>query len=363
MKHRRPKGEGSITVLPNGHYKMTISIGVDITGKQRRKSVTAATKTELMRKAAQLRLSAGMVIHETTPPSFKETVEEFLEEKEDLVSQSTLRSYRKTFRCAWQPLDAYRLDKITAGMIDDILDSLKKSLKASTLRLYRKQLSALFNWALRKKYVKESPIIETKKRPLGQLKVDRVLIPTDDQIKEILKEAEEWDHRYPKGAMLYPLFLLAISTGMRLGELLGVSKDDIDMTHCIIDINKQTTPWSRKASLKTPPSYRRIFVQQRILEVVLEATKGELWRNFTYISVANRINTFFSRCSSKPQGFTFHCFRHYHATKLLVSGINIKEVSKRLGHSSIKTTLDLYAHWVPEMDKKAANVVGSTFIL
>lgn len=363
MKHRRPKGEGSITVLPNGHYKMTISIGVDVTGKQRRKSVTAVTKTELMRKAAQLRLSAGMDVKETPIPSFKEAVEEFLDEKEDLVSQGTLRSYRKTFRCAWHPLDACRLDKVTAGMIDDILDGLKASLKASTLRLYRKQLSALFNWALHKKYVKESPMGETKKRPVGQLKVDRVLIPTDVQMKKILEEAEAWDQKYPKGAKLYPLFLLAISTGMRFGELLGVSKDDIDMSHGIIDINKQSTPWSRKAKLKTASSYRRIFVQQRILEVVLEATKGELWRNFTYTSVVNRVNAFFGQCSSRPQGFTFHCFRHYHATKLLMSGINVKEVSKRLGHSSIKTTLDLYAHWVPEMDQKAANVVGSTFIL
>jgi hypothetical protein len=136
MKHRRPKGEGSITVLPNGHYKMTISIGVDVTGKQRRKSVTAATKTELMRKAAQLHLSAGMAVKETPIPSFKEAVEGFLDEKEDLVSQGTLRSYRKTFRCAWHPLDACRLDKVTADRIDDILDGLKASLKASTLRHY-----------------------------------------------------------------------------------------------------------------------------------------------------------------------------------------------------------------------------------
>lgn len=102
MKHRRPKVEGSITVLPNGHYKMTISIGVDVTWKQRRKSVTAATKTKLMCKAAQLRLSAGMA-------------------------------------------------------------------------------------------VKESPMGETKKRPVGQLKVDRVLIPTDAQMKKILEEAEAWE--------------------------------------------------------------------------------------------------------------------------------------------------------------------------
>ena len=363
MKHRRPKGEGSITVLPNGHYKMTISIGVDVTGKQRRKSVTAATKTELMQKAAKLRLSAGMTVPETPTPLFKEAVEEFINEKEDTVSQSTSSNYKKVLRSTWSPLNPYKLDKITAGMIDGILDDRKKSIKASTLRLYRRLLSALFNWALHKKYIKESPMSDTKKRPVGQLKVNRVLIPTDEQLKKMLEEVKEWDKKYPRGAHLYPLFLLAISTGMRFGELLGVSKEDIDMTSGVIDINKQSTPWSRNANLKTTSSYRRIFVQHKVLEEVIKATGGELWRNFSYAAVMHRVDVFFGTCSNRPQGFTFHCFRHYHATKLLVSGISVKEVSKRLGHSSIKTTLDLYAHGVPEMDKKAANIIGSAFIL
>ena len=64
-----------------------------------------------------------------------------------------------------------------------------------------------------------------------------------------------------------------------------------------------------------------------------------------------------------PKGFTFHCFRHYHDTYLLMQGVNVKEVSKRLGHSSITTTLDLYAHWVPEMDASATNTIGTKFIL
>ena len=52
----------------------------------------------------------------------------------------------------------------------------------------------------------------------------------------------------------------------------------------------------------------------------------------------------------------------YHATYLLLNGINVKEVSKRLGHSSISTTLELYAHWIPEMDESAANTIGKGFI-
>lgn len=57
--NRRTKGDGSITKLPNGHYKMTITIGVGADGKQKRKSVIAKTKTELMKRVNELRVSLG----------------------------------------------------------------------------------------------------------------------------------------------------------------------------------------------------------------------------------------------------------------------------------------------------------------
>ena len=82
-----------------------------------------------------------------------------------------------------------------------------------------------------------------------------------------------------------------------------------------------------------------------------------------YETAINRIYRFLKGCDYLPEHFTFHCFRHYHATQLLLKGINPKEVSKRLGHASIKITLDLYAHWMPEMDAQAANSVGTNFIL
>ncbi|WP_196599060.1 tyrosine-type recombinase/integrase [Pectinatus frisingensis] len=63
-----------------------------------------------------------------------------------------------------------------------------------------------------------------------------------------------------------------------------------------------------------------------------------------------------------PERFTMHSFRHYHATELLLNKIGVKEVSKRLGHSDIQTTLNLYAHWIPEMDTEAARVIDDSYI-
>ena len=120
--------------------------------------------------------------------------------------------------------------------------------------------------------------------------------------------------------------------------------------------------------LKTSSSHRRIFVQPKVLRAVLEMTPRsdettKLWlnhgRQVAYMVVSMRVHNFISRSHEVPN----HCFRHYHATYLLMQGVNVKEVSKRLGHSSITTTLDLYAHWVPEMAASVTNTIGTKCIL
>lgn len=104
--------------------------------------------------------------------------------------------------------------------------------------------------------------------------------------------------------------------------------------------------------------------KQKRKSVTAKTTK--LWvshdKQVTALAVGMKVHKFLRSSLNVPEGFTFHCFRHYHATQLLLKGINVKEVSKRLGHASIQTTLDIYAHWVPEMDETAANTVDTSLI-
>ena len=60
---------------------------------------------------------------------------------------------------------------------------------------------------------------------------------------------------------------------------------------------------------------------------------------------------------------TLHSLRHFHATQLIKNNINVKVVSKRLGHSSVQITLDAYVHWLPSMDKEASLVVGKQYVI
>lgn len=373
---RRTKGDGSITKLANGHYKMTITIGVGADGKQKRKSVTAKTKTELMKRINELRVSLGKPTGEKM--YFKDVVRMYLDYIEGTLRYNTIKGYKRTEDVVFSPLYDYRIDKITPMMIDKLLDSLRKSngtpLSPSTIKNHKAKLSSIFNFAMQRDLIDVSPIPKTKRRRMSKRKVDVVSIPSETQMQKILQEAKEKDLWVPEGDFkLYPFFLLAIATGARFGELLDIDRErDINLETNTIDINTQVTQEGSGKPLKTSASCRRIFVQPKVLRTVLEMTPRsdkttKLWlhhgKQVTYMTASMKVYKFISQSLEVPKGFTFHCFRHYHATYLLMQGVNVKEVSKRLGHSSITTTLDLYAHWVPEMDASAANTIGTKFIL
>lgn len=372
---RRPKGEGSITKLPNGNLKMTITLGIGADGKQKRKSVTAKTKAELLKRITEVRVMMGQKVEQSL--YFKELFETFLKAKEEVFSEGTKSIYAVATPHVFAPLYDYRLDKITPAMIDDMLDGLRKrngqKMSPTTIRNLKGKLSAVFNFAVERDLLDKSPMKGTRDRSKALKRGNTVLIPSEEQIKAILQEAKKLDDVKDDGTIrLYPLFLLAVSTGMRIGEILDIDREaDIDLTRNTIDINSQLTRTGANKPLKTSTSYRVIYVQPDILRTVLKlAPKSDkttkLWvahgKQVTNQAAGMKVHKFLNSSLNLPEGFTFHCFRHYHATQLLLKGINVKEVSKRLGHASIQTTLDIYAHWVPEMDETAANIVDTSLI-
>lgn len=373
---RRGKGDGSITRLDNGRYKMTITIGVGVDGKQKRKSVTAKTKTEVIQRVNELRATLGKATNERM--YFKDVVNMYIAHVEETLRYNTIRCYHRSMNVVFSHLYDYRIDKITPLMIDNILDNLRKSngspLSPATIRGHKERLSAVFNFALQRGLIDRSPMLQTKRRKALPQKVDVVTIPTEAQMQEILKEAKDKDNKEPADSFkIYPFFLLAVATGARFGELLDIDRvQDINLESNTITISTQVTRDGSGMPLKTTSSNRRIFVQPEILRAILEMVPmsdktTKLWlhhgRHVTYMAASMKVFKFISKSTKVPKGFTFHCFRHYHATYLLLKGVNVKEVSKRLGHSTIMTTLDLYAHWVPEMDSTAANTIGTKFIL
>jgi integrase len=181
-----------------------------------------------------------------------------------------------------------------------------------------------------------------------------------------------------------PVWLLALGTGLRRGELLGLRWQDLDLERPTLSV-RQTVVLLGGAPFIQPPKtiaarrtiklssdivdalarHRHTQVERRLaarswIEGDLVFCTGEgkllnpnnLYRNFDAIVAAARIKRI------SPHGM-----RHTHATLLLAAGTPIKAVSERLGHSKTSITLDTYAHLLPDMQDRAIDAIDAALFL
>jgi integrase len=182
------------------------------------------------------------------------------------------------------------------------------------------------------------------------------------------------------GDRLEALYVLALNTGMRQGELLALKWDDVDLERGLLRVRRTLTHADKAFVLgepKTKNSRRTIMLTTSAvaaLRVHLSRQQEEIERMGslyqpgglifateagTIINPSNLRNR-----SLKPllkraglRAIRFHDLRHTCATLLLSKNINSKVVSEMLGHSSISITLDIYSHLLPDMQEKAAQAL------
>jgi integrase len=178
-----------------------------------------------------------------------------------------------------------------------------------------------------------------------------------DEVNRFLRAVE--DHRW------YPIYILAVYTGMRQGELLGLHKSDVDLDKGVIHVKHQLSEIRGVGLVITEPkterSRRPITLPATALQVLknhLTDFEGSLL--FT-TSTGNPIRASnivqHLKKVTEEEGLPkirFHDLRHTHATLLLMAGTHPRVVQERLGHSSISMTLDVYSHVIPSMQDEAA---------
>lgn len=168
-----------------------------------------------------------------------------------------------------------------------------------------------------------------------------------------------------KGHRYYPIYVLAVYTGMRQSEILGLHVADIDLERGTLQV-RRIVQYVRGqgfiiADVKTEKSKRLVELPETaalVLREHLKTVTGEL------VFTASTGNPVYNRnlyrhfkntlVALKLPDVTFHSLRHFHASALLKAGIHPKVVQERLGHSQISTTLDIYSHTVPSLQKEAA---------
>jgi integrase len=205
-----------------------------------------------------------------------------------------------------------------------------------------------------------------------QVRREEICPLTPEQVKTLFEAAE--------GDRLEALYVLAVTTGLRQGELLGLKWDDVDMDAGTLSVRRTLTTAKGGPVLSTPKtkgSRRTVKLSQMALEALrnhlarqLEEidSVGSLWceNGLIFASevgeplgrqyvTARRFKPLLER-AGLPE-ILFHDLRHTCATLLLSKNVNPKIVSEMLGHATIAITLDTYSHVLPTMQESAAKAM------
>jgi integrase len=183
-----------------------------------------------------------------------------------------------------------------------------------------------------------------------------------------------------RGDRLEPLYVLALNTGMRQGELLALKWDDVDLERSLVRVRRTLTR-SDKGFVLGEPKTKKSRRTIRLTPGAVQALRAHLSRQLeemeragslyepgglifatemgTIINPSNLRNRslkpLLRRAELRP--IRFHDLRHTCATLLLGKDINPKIVSEMLGHASVSITLDIYSHLLPDMQEKAAKAL------
>ena len=169
------------------------------------------------------------------------------------------------------------------------------------------------------------------------------------------------------------MILLALATGLRRGELLGLRWEDLNFETGELSVRREYTQMGSAFIISTPKtrtSTRTVRLPEAVLKVFAEYRKrvDSEWifpspidpnRPISPGTCRNRLSEMLKRAGCKH--IPFHGLRHTFATTALENGLDIKTLSEILGHSSAETTLNVYSHVTAEMEKNAAQKIDSAF--
>lgn len=304
---------------------------------------------------------------------FKEVAELWLSNYKNTVADS---SYSRTLiifnKHILPKFGAIRISKIDTMYCQKILNDWHNNCTYKNYPLFLNYISKVFKLAINMGLVENNPtlnvIIPAKKDSKTETKLK---FYNKEQLKAFLETITKEENSYFK-ARDYNLFRLLAFSGCRIGEVLALNWSDIDFTTNVLTINKTVTKGSKyyvSETPKTKKSNRKIVLDSK---TIIELKKWMMiqkeflfkfgFNNPAFIftnekneftinqAVTERYKVYQTRSELPDIGL--HGFRHTHASMLYNAKATDKEVAERLGHSNIKTTLNIYTHLSDDQKEK-----------
>ncbi|MCW1397184.1 tyrosine-type recombinase/integrase [Streptococcus agalactiae] len=356
-------------------YRSNVYLGVDsITGKKVKTTVTGRTKKEVKAKAQQTQsnfnANGSTVFKRVEVTTYKELTDLWLENYQMTVKPQTLVNTRQFLRNHILPVFGdMQLDKIHIAHIQSWVNKL--AFKIVNYGVAASINKRILQYGVSMQLIPFNPAREVILPRPQKAGANRIKFIDKEDLKTFLDYMERLAptaYNYYFDSVLYKLLL---ATGCRYGEAVALEWSDIDFNNATINITKTYnrivkqvgTPKS-KAGIriisidnKTILMLKQYRNRQRQLFFETGARAPALVFSTTISKYPNsdaRTKSLRQRCKEAgiPQ-FTFHAFRHTHASLLLNAGIGYKELQHRLGHATLAMTMDTYSHLSKEKEKEA----------
>ncbi len=272
-------------------------------------------------------------------------------------------------------LGAYKLKSLTPAKLQEFLTCkyLNGFAKNSLGNFYGVLSGALKTAVYPYQFIKENPMQYVKMPKFHNTPNDK------DDLKVItLKQFNKIIERFPQGSNFYIPLQIGFSTGMRAAEVCGLTWDCIDLENNTIKVEKILIGKGKGiwefGTPKSSSSNRTITIGKTLVNIL---KRNQLWQKSNKLKYGDHykktdfvctkengenITTdslkYLSRVVNYELGirFHFHSLRHTHATMLLESGAEPKDIQARLGHSKLATTMDTYSHVTAKMKNDTVNI-------
>ena len=389
----------NITPKSNGTYLIRISCGTDAAGKPISKSrIFKPSKTNLTYQKLNREIDAFVKAFEEEialygaagKPErmrFAEFCEIYLDVKKSTLAPSTYPFYERIIREMLIPmfgtlqmkeLRTYHVQQFIQYLTSERTrtDGADGTISPSTVKRYTTVLRSVLTLAFKMEYIDED-IGVTRRLELPKVETAEVEVYTMDEVNDILTAAET------EPIHIRVLVEMALFTGLRRGEIVGLKWEDIDFEKRCLSVKRSIYKLrdgkAKEKIPKTKSSIRTIAIPDRLCASLMEyrvhqekhaSFLGSAWQNLGYIfteedgyvmnpqTPTKQFSKFLKRHNIRH--LKFHGLRHTSATMLLANGCDIKTVSMRLGHSDIETT-NIYVHALESIDRRAAETFDKIY--
>lgn len=372
---RREKGTGTIFKTETG-WKGKIDIGRGSDGKRKFKTFSGKTEAEVKRKIREYNKNENPI--DISQILFKNYLMNWLMNiKKGSIKDSSFDRLESTATIHVIPaLGDFKLGEVTPEDVNRMLNDIKnKGLSFSTVKKAHDCVNSVMEYAFNKRDIPVNPVALVEMPHESNFEKKEIRFFTKEEAARII---EECSRLYSTGTPVYPYgdaFILALNTGLRMGELLGLQKSDIDFTNKLLNVRRnaqvvgnRNTDGSRAAGRRVVLSSTKTYSGTRVISLnnaALEAAKrlcdkhpdsqfvvcGAKGNQVTHERFERSFYRILANCGIEQTGV--HSLRHTFASMLFDKGTDIKTISTLLGHASVKITMDTYVHLMQDSGKQA----------